>query len=78
MKKKVNEVINRFKGRFTNIIKDGQQKGELLESFDAELFGLKAFTMIEGAMLISKLQNNLQHLHTIIGLLKKEIELYIK
>jgi TetR/AcrR family transcriptional regulator, transcriptional repressor for nem operon len=77
MKQKVNEVISRFKGRFTKIIKDGQQKGEFTESFDAELFGLKAFVMIEGAILISKMQDDLKHLHTIIDLLKKEIDLYI-
>ncbi len=78
IKQKVNEVINRFKGRFVTIIKNGRQNGELSAAFDAELFALKAFTMIEGAILISKIQNSPQHLHTIIGLLKKEIDQYTK
>jgi TetR/AcrR family transcriptional repressor of nem operon len=78
MKQKVNEVINRFKGRFSKIIKEGQQSGELLETLDADIYALKAFTMIEGAILISKMQNTAEHLHTIINLLKKEIDQNIK
>lgn len=78
MKQKVNEAINRFKGRFIKVITDGKQSGELSEIFDADLYALKAFTMIEGAVLISKVQNNPQHLHTIISLLKKEISQFLK
>ncbi|WP_214072757.1 TetR/AcrR family transcriptional regulator [Mucilaginibacter sp. dw_454] len=77
MKQKVNEAIIRFKNRFSKIITDGQASGELSEKFDAELFGLKAFTMIEGGILISKVQNNPGHMHTIIALLKKEIDQFI-
>lgn len=77
IKQRVNETINRFKNRFIKIINDGKANNEFSADFDAELYALKAFTMIEGAILISKVQNNLQHLHTIIGLLKKEIEHYI-
>lgn len=77
MKQKVNESINRFKNRFIKIITDGQEAGEFAKAFDAELYALKAFTMIEGAVLISKVQNNPRHLHTIISLLKKEIDPYL-
>lgn len=78
MKQKVNEVINRFQSRFANIIREGHQNGEFAETFDANLYALKAFTMIEGAILISKMQNSPRHLHTIIGLLKNEIDQYSK
>jgi len=77
IRQKVSEVINRFKGRFVKIITEGQTNGELQQTFDAELFALKAFTMIEGAILISKIQNDLKNLHIIIDLLKKEIEQYL-
>jgi len=77
MRQKVSDVINRFKGRFIKIINDGKASGELLPSFDADLFALKAFTMIEGAILISKIQNDIQNLHIIIDLLKKEIDQYL-
>lgn len=78
MQQKVNEVINRFKGRFSKIIKEGQQHGELSKKLDADLYALKAFTMIEGAILISKMQNMPKHLHTIISLLKEEIDQYLQ
>jgi len=77
IKQKVNETINRAKNRFVKIINDGKQNGEFTAGFDGELYALKAFTMLEGAILISKVQNNLQHLHTVVDVLKKEIEQYI-
>jgi len=77
IKQKVNETINRAKNRFVKIIHDGKQNGEFTADFDGELYALKAFTMLEGAILISKVQNNLQHLHTVVDVLKKEIEQYI-
>lgn len=77
IKQKVNETINRAKNRFVKIIHDGKQNGEFTVDFDGELYALKAFTMLEGAILISKVQNNLQHLHTVVDVLKKEIEQYI-
>ena len=77
IKQKVNETINRAKNRFVKIINDGKQNGEFTADFDGELYALKAFTMLEGAILISKVQNNLQHLHTVVNVLKKEIEQYI-
>lgn len=77
IKQKVNETINRTKNRFIKIINDGKQNGEFSADFDGELYALKAFTMLEGAILISKVQNNLQHLHTVVDILKKEIEQYI-
>lgn len=77
IKQKVNETINRAKNRFVKIIHDGKQNGEFTADFDGEMYALKAFTMLEGAILISKVQNNLQHLHTVVDVLKKEIEQYI-
>ncbi|MFD2871266.1 TetR/AcrR family transcriptional regulator [Mucilaginibacter ximonensis] len=77
IKQKVNETINRAKNRFVKIINDGKESGEFSADFNADLYALKAFTMLEGAMLISKVQNNLQHLHTVVDVLKKEMELYI-
>jgi TetR/AcrR family transcriptional repressor of nem operon len=78
MKQRVSEAIIKFKGRFSKIIKTGQQNGELSADLDADIYALKAFTMIEGGVLISQVQNNPDHLHIIIALLKKEIEPYIK
>jgi len=74
IKQKVNESINRFQGRISNVIKGGHETGEFPKTFDADMFAIKMFTMIEGAILISKVQNSSKHMHLVIGMLKAEIE----
>jgi AcrR family transcriptional regulator len=74
IKQKVNEAIDRFQGRISNIIKLGHQNGEFPKTFDADTFTIKMFTMIEGAILISKVQNSNRHMHVVIDMLKAEIE----
>jgi TetR/AcrR family transcriptional repressor of nem operon len=74
MKQKVNEVINRFQSRISNIINMGHESGEFPKTFDADTFAIKMFTMIEGAILISKVQNSSKHMHIVINMLKAEIE----
>jgi len=74
MKQKVNESINRFQGRISDIILKGQEAGEFPLTFDAGIFAIKMFTMIEGAILISKVQNSNKHMQVVTGILKAEIE----
>jgi TetR/AcrR family transcriptional repressor of nem operon len=74
MKQKVNESINRFQGRISDIIKKGREEGEFPKTFDADIFAIKMFTMIEGAILISKVQNSNKHMQVVTGILKAEIE----
>jgi TetR/AcrR family transcriptional repressor of nem operon len=74
IKQKVHEAINRYQLRISNLVKMGHESGEFLETFDADTFAIKMFTMIEGAILISKVQNNRQHMTTVIEILKAEIE----
>jgi len=78
MKQKVNEVINRFYTRISNIIKSGHESGELSETLNGTTFAIKMFTMLEGAILVSKVQNDTKHMHTVIEMLKDEIEQYTK
>jgi len=77
MKQKVEEVINRFKTRISNIIKQGQENGEFNQIIDAETFAIKMFTMIEGAILISKVQDNGTYMHIVVDILKADIEQFI-
>jgi len=74
MKQKVNESINRFQARISDIIKKGREAGEFPLTFDADIFAIKMFTMIEGAILISKVQNSNKHMQVVTGILKAEIE----
>lgn len=77
MKQKVSAAIHRFKNRISKIIIDGQENGEFSKDFDAEQYAIKVFTMYEGAVLISRIENNPEYLHHIIAMLKKEMEPYI-
>ncbi len=77
MKEKVRAAIHRFKNRISKIIIDGQENGEFSKDFDAENYAIKVFTMYEGGVLISKIENNPEYLHHIIAMLKKEIEPHI-
>lgn len=74
IKQKVNESINRFQGRIANIIKNGHETGEFPKTFNAEMFAVKMFAMIEGAILISKVQSNNKNMHLVMDMLKAEIE----
>ena len=76
IKQKVSESIDRFQSRIVRIIKEGQEIGEIDQSFDASTFATKMFAMIEGAILMCKVQNTAAPMHTIMGLLKAEIEQY--
>ncbi|MDB5088884.1 MAG: TetR/AcrR family transcriptional regulator [Mucilaginibacter sp.] len=78
IKQKVEEVINRFKTRISNIIKQGQESKEFNQTIDAETFAIKMFTMIEGAILVSKVQNNGTHMHIVVDMLKADIEQFVK
>ncbi|HVW96910.1 MAG TPA: TetR/AcrR family transcriptional regulator [Mucilaginibacter sp.] len=73
VKQKVNESINRFQKRISDIITKGQETGEFPETFDAEIFSVKMFAMIEGAILISKVQSNNKAMNMVIDILKSEI-----
>ena len=74
IKQKVNEAITRFQLRISNIIRQGYESGEFSKTFDADTFAIKMFTMIEGAILISKVQNSSKHMRVVINMLKTEIE----
>jgi TetR/AcrR family transcriptional repressor of nem operon len=74
IKQRVKEAINTSQNRIANIVKQGLQNGEFKETFDAGTFAVKMFTMIEGAILISRVQSSNDHMKLITGMLKAEIE----
>ena len=74
IKQRVKEAINASQKRIVDVVKEGQAAGEFKETFDAELFAVKMFTMIEGAILISRIQNSNSHMKIITDMLRSEIE----
>ncbi len=74
IKKRVNDAIDKSQKRIANIIKAGIEAGEFKETFDADIFSVKMFAMIEGAVLISRVKGSNEHMELITGILRAEIE----
>jgi TetR/AcrR family transcriptional repressor of nem operon len=74
IKQRVKEAINVSQNRIANLVKQGIENGEFKAGFNPESFALKMFAMLEGAMLISRVQNNNSHMKLITGMLRAEIE----
>ena len=74
IKQKVKDAISASQGRFARLVKQGIEAGEFYETFNAETFAVKAFTMIEGAILIGRVQNSNAQMILITDILKAEIE----
>jgi len=74
IKQKVNEAIKASQARIANVVRTGIEAGEFKADFDADLFAVKMFTMIEGAILISRVQSSNSHMMLVVDMLKKEIE----
>lgn len=73
IRQKVMEAINSSQNRIAGIAQQGVNNGEFKPGFDAADFARKAFTMIEGAILISRVKGSTGHVEWIVGILKAEI-----
>jgi TetR/AcrR family transcriptional repressor of nem operon len=74
VKQRIKEAINTSQKRIENVVKEGLAAGEFKETFNAEMFAIKMFTMIEGAILVSRIQNSNHNMKLITDILKSEIE----
>jgi TetR/AcrR family transcriptional repressor of nem operon len=73
LKLMVAKAAKRSQQRISQLIEEGQRNGEFGKKTDAELFAIKAFTMIEGGIFLSRVSNSKATLKTVIDVLKKEI-----
>jgi len=78
IKQKVKESINYSQNRIYKIVKQGIEDGEFKETFDAHQFALKTFAMVEGGILISRVQSSNEHIKLITDMIKFEIEQNLK
>ncbi|MDB5140085.1 MAG: TetR/AcrR family transcriptional regulator [Mucilaginibacter sp.] len=74
IKQRVKEAIAASQKRIANVVNQGIKAGEFKETFNADTFAVKMFTMIEGAVLISRVQSSNSHMQLITDMLKAEIE----
>ncbi len=71
---KVNKAMEKFQEMLITIIKDGINAGEFNADWDPKKFALKAFAMIEGGIMISRISCKNDQLKTIALILKEEIK----
>jgi AcrR family transcriptional regulator len=74
MKQQVKKAMQKIESTIAELVSVGIANKEFKKSFDAAVFAAKAFSMIEGAVFASRIQNNNRHLLIITDALKKEIE----
>lgn len=74
LKRLVAKAAKRSQERIAGLVQEGQWAGEFSKKVDAELFAIKAFTMIEGAIFLARVSGNKETMKTVMTVLKKEIE----
>lgn len=74
MKQKVKDAILVSQSRITRLVNEGKMNDEFKRTFDADAFAIRMFTLIEGAIMISRIQGNDRQIKLITDMLKNEIE----
>jgi TetR/AcrR family transcriptional regulator, transcriptional repressor for nem operon len=73
IRKRLTEAIAYCQSIIRAVVQQGIDAGEFDPSVDAELFGIKAFALLEGAALFGRIQGNDSQMAKIIGVLRTEI-----
>lgn len=76
VRRKVRTVILGALEAIKAVITEGIRNKEFRRDFDAGEFALKAFTLIEGSMMVCKVLNSNKPMQQLMGMLKKEVEGY--
>ena len=74
IKHKVNKLILTARQVIETIAQQGITEGEFKNSWKTKEFAIKAFAMIEGGILISRMSDSTDQMKVIVKMLKKEIE----
>lgn len=73
IRSRVAKSIKRSQQRIFKLVEEGKSNKEFSSKVDAEVFAIKMFTMVEGAIFTSRVMGNSTAMKTIVDLLKKEI-----
>lgn len=71
---RVAESIKSSQSRISGVVKQGIEAGDFKSDINAEHFAIKMFTMLEGAILTSRVFKNPEQMRIVANLLKTEIE----
>lgn len=77
MKEKVKKVILLSQKRIFDIISNGIANNEISPILDPKIFSIKAFAMIEGAILCRRLLDSDEQMSIVIDAIQKEFESYL-
>ena len=73
LKKKVNQVINRWRKSIEAIIEAGIKKGEINKKTSAESFATVMLSLLEGSIMLSKISGNSAYLTEAVTAMEKMI-----
>jgi TetR/AcrR family transcriptional repressor of nem operon len=74
IRQKVNKMLQATPQMLATIIEQGIIDGEFKKNWNAKEFSIKAFAMIEGGILFSRVSGNKEQMLIIIKMIKNEIE----
>ncbi|SFM81795.1 transcriptional regulator, TetR family [Chitinophaga sp. YR627] len=74
IKEKVYNTICTVQQAMTDIVEHGIAAGTFRKDWDVKVFVTKAYAMIEGGILVSRVSGNSDQMNLLVGLLKAEIE----
>lgn len=69
----VAKAIKRSQHRIQKIVDEGKSNGEFSSRVDSNVFAMKMFAMIEGAIFTSRVTGNMATMKSVVDALKKEI-----
>lgn len=76
IRERVQQVIRNSKALIQNLLETGVEAGEFNPELDCETQALKFYVMLEGAVIISKIENNTEQLEQIVNLIRRELETF--
>lgn len=74
IREKVNQTICNVQQGMADIVELGIAAKEFKKDWDAKKFATKAYAMIEGGILISRVSGDISQMKVLIGILKEEID----
>jgi len=73
IKRRVNDMILAMQGSIVALVERGIRYGEFRKEWNARSFAIKMFALLEGGVLISRVQNNNRQMSAIVDMLREEV-----
>lgn len=74
VRERVQQVIAKSKEQIRELLQNGIEAGEFSADLQADVQALKIFALVEGVLILSRIENKREQLRLIVDLLKAEID----